>query len=290
MKTLPAGLQSFLDGGETTMVHAWKVTRTDNTVQGFTEHDNDLEFDSLIYKASSGFTATRVESSLGLSVDNLNVDGALSSDTLNADDLAAGRYDDATVELWWVNFEDTSQRVLLNKGNVGQVKRGEYAFSAELRSQSARLQQRTGRVYQRTCDAILGDSRCKKDLTNFTSTGTISVVNTTRDFVVAGLSNDTDTFYSFGLFTFTSGPNNGLRFEIKTHAPGRIFLWEKPPFSINVGDTFLAVAGCDKFIDTCEFKFDNTINFQGFNLIPGSDYLARYASRDGTQTGESIFS
>lgn len=290
MKTLPAGLQTFLDGGETTMVHAWKVTRTDGIVQGFTEHDNDLTFGSLTYKASSGFTATQIESSLGLSVDNLNVDGALSSDTLNADDLAAGRYDDAQVELWWVNFEDTAQRVLLNKGNVGQVKRGELAFSAELRSQSARLQQRTGRIYQRTCDAILGDARCKVALGAFTSTGTISVVNSSRDFDVTGLSNDTDTFYSFGLLTFTSGLNNGLQFEVKSHAPGHIFLWEKTPFAVAVSDTFSVVAGCNKFITTCHSKFANTVNFQGFNLIPGSDYIARYATRDGTQNGESIFS
>lgn len=289
MKSLPAGLQSFLDGGETTMVHCWKVTRTDGEIQGFTEHDMDLTFASVTYKAATGFTASQIESSLGLSVDNLNAEGALDDETINEDDLASGRYDDAVVELYWVNFEDVSQRILLSKGNIGRVERGELAFTAELRSQTQRLQQRTGRSYQRTCDAILGDGRCKVSLGSFTSTGTVTNVTENRRLTVSGLSNDTEGFYALGVLTFTSGLNDGLKFEVKAHSPGSIVLWEKPPFSIAVTDTFSMVAGCDKLIRTCNSKFSNTVNFQGFNLIPGSDHISIYASRDGSQRGGSIF-
>lgn len=289
MKSLPSGLQSFLDGGETTMVHCWKITRDDGVVQGFTEHDRDLTFDSVTYSAASGFTATKIQSSLGLAVDNLNADGAISSDTINEDDLAAGRYDDALVELFWVNFEDLAQRILLSKGNIGQVKRGELAFSAELRSQTARLQQRTGRIYQRTCDAILGDTRCGATLATYTSTGTVASVNGNRQLVVTGLSNDIANYYSLGVLTFTSGLNNGLSFEVKSHSPGSIILWEQPPFAIAVTDTISVVAGCDKYSTTCHSKFNNIINFQGFPFIPGSDFIARYAVRDSSQNGESIF-
>jgi uncharacterized phage protein (TIGR02218 family) len=289
MKSLPAGLQSFLDAGETTMVHCWKITRNDAVVQGFTEHDLDLTFGSVTYEAATGFTASQIESSLGLSVDNLSAEGALDSDTINEDDLASGKYDNALVELYWVNFEDVSQRILLSKGNIGRVERGELAFTAELRSQTQRLQQRTGRSYQRTCDAILGDARCKVSLGSFTSTGTVSNVTENRRMTVTGLSNDTEGFYSLGVLTFTSGANNGLKFEVKAHSPGTIVLWEQPPFSIAVSDTFSVIAGCDKLIGTCNSKFSNTNNFQGFNLIPGSDYISIYASRDGSQTGGSIF-
>jgi uncharacterized phage protein (TIGR02218 family) len=289
MKALPAGLQDFLDGGETTMVHCWKVTRTDGVVQGFTEHDEDVSFDDVTYAAATGFTATQIESSLGLAVDNLNAEGAISDDTINEDDLAAGRYDDAQVELYWVNFNDVAQRVMLSKGNIGQVKRSELAFSAELRSQVQRLQQTTGRTFQRTCDAILGDGRCKKDLTSFTSDGTVSNVEGNRTMTVSGLSNDTEGFYSFGKLTFTSGDNDGLSFEVKAHSPGVVVLWEKPPFTIGVGDTISIIAGCNKSAATCSSKFDNIVNFQGFNLIPGVDYLVKYAKRDGSQTGGSIF-
>jgi uncharacterized phage protein (TIGR02218 family) len=289
MKILPAGLQDFLDGGETTMVHCWKVTRTDGRIQGFTEHDNDLTFNGLTYIANSGFTATKIQFSLGLSVDNLNADGAISSDTINETDLASGKYDDAIVELFWVNFENLTHFILLSKGNLGQVKRGELAFSAEFRSQAAKLQQRTGRVYQRTCDTILGKSRCGVDLSSYTSTGAVSLILNNRQMHVTGLSNDTDGYYSLGLLTFKSGLNDTLKFEVKAHSTGSLMLWEKPPFAIGVGDLISVVAGCDKFPETCQSKFNNIINFQGFPFIPGNDRISIYAVRDSTQTGESIF-
>lgn len=289
MKTIQSGLQEFLNGGQTTMAHCWKVTRKDGRVQGFTEHDEDITLNNMVYKASSGFTATQIQSTLGLSVDNLNAQGALSADTINEDDLAAGRYDDAQVELYWVNFENTEQSILLNKGNIGQVEREELAFSAELRSQSHRLQQKTGRVYQRTCDAILGDSRCRVSLAAYTSSGVVDSVENRNNFFVTGISNDTEGFYSFGLITFFTGNNRDLQFEIRDHVPGHISLWEKTPFSISHGDRFTIIAGCDKRIQTCHNKFSNTLNFQGFNLIPGIDYITRSVVKDSSQQGQSIF-
>jgi len=288
-KLVSSALQAHLDTREITMAHCWKVTRLDGVVQGFTEHDVPLTFDSVTFEADSGFTATKIDSSIGLSADNLNVEGALSSDTINEDDLASGRYDDAQVELYWVNFEDVSQRVLLSKGNLGQVKRGELAFDAELRSQSQRLQQITGRIYSRTCDAIFGDSRCGANTASFDSSGTVSGVVENRQMVVTGLSNDVSGYYTFGLLEFSSGANDGLKFEVKRHELGLLILWDQPPFNIAINDTFDVIAGCNKYDTTCASKFSNIINFRGFNFIPGSDYLTKYALRDGSQTGQSIF-
>lgn len=292
MKTVPAALQAHLDTGVTTMAYCWKVTRTDNTVQGFTEHDNDLSFDSVTYLSSSGFTATQIEASLGLAIDNLNVQGAISSATINEDDLAAGRYDGAEVELYWVNFEDVAERILLSKGIIGEVKRSEIAFEAELRSQAAKLQQKVGRIYQKTCDAILGDSRCQVNLASFTSTGTVQLVSGNRTLTVTGLSNNTQDFYTLGLLTFSSGDNNGLSFEVKKHNVGSttvLELWEQTPFDVAISDTFSVIAGCDKAAATCVSKFNNIVNFQGFPFIPGNDFISRYAIRDSSQSGESIF-
>ena len=40
----------------------------------------------------------------------------------------------AGVDLWRVNWADTSQRVLIRHGAVGQIRRGRMAFVAEVRS------------------------------------------------------------------------------------------------------------------------------------------------------------
>ena len=293
-KTLPAGLQSHLDEGSTTMVYCWRITRQDATVQGFTEHDVDIVFDSTTFKAASGFTATKMSTELGLAVDTLNAEGALSSETINEDDLAAGQYDAAVVELFWVNFEDVAQRVTLLKGTIGEVKRGDTAFSAELRSLTHLLQQKTGRTFRRYCDADLGDARCKVNLNSasYSSTGAVLSVSGNRLLTVSGLNNNTNGFYSLGKLTFTSGGNNSLTIPVKIHSitggVTRVTLWEQAPFTITNGTTFNIFAGCDKSFSVCKSKFSNAVNFQGFPHIPGNDALQAYPTPGGAnQSGGS---
>jgi hypothetical protein len=165
MKLLPPALQSHLDTGATTLAWCWRLTRRDGTRLGFTDHDRDLAFDGTTFAAATGFTATEIKDAVGLSVDNLEVESALSADSLNEDDLAAGLFDDAGIEIWRVNWADTAQRVLMRSGSIGEVRRSGPAFAAEVRGLAHYLQQPKGRLFQYGCDADLGDARCTVDLT-----------------------------------------------------------------------------------------------------------------------------
>ena len=60
----------------------------------------------MTYEAQAGFTASEIESSLGLSVDNLEASGALSSDRLSEERIRAGDFDNAGVEIWLVNWQE----------------------------------------------------------------------------------------------------------------------------------------------------------------------------------------
>lgn len=290
-KTLVAGLQAHLDTKSTTMVLCWKIVRRDGAVQGFTEHDEDVVFDGLTFLASSGFTSSRMEQNLGLSPSNLNVDGALSSATLNEDDLARGLYDDADVSLFWVNWEDVAERVTLEIGNIGEVTRRETFFSAEFRSLVYRLNQKTGRIYQRSCDAVLGDARCGVDLASPSYKGTGAITSATgRNLVVSGIGAFADKFFTYGVLTFTSGLNNGLAFEVKSHIGTAIVLWDIPPQTVAATDGFTITAGCSKDAETCRAKFNNIVNFRGFPFIPGNDILQSYPrDEDEVLDGGSYF-
>lgn len=297
MKQLDPNLQAHLDSRATTMCYCWKLTRTDNEVQGFTDHDNPLTFDDVTYIAYAGFTATQVSQSLGLAVDNLEVEGALSDATINEDDLARGVYDGAMIELYWVNWADVTQRHLVNRGTIGEVKRNGLAFSAELRGLANALQQKTGRKYQRYCDAVVGDSRCTVDLSDpaYFGSGTVDSVASNRVFTVSGLDAFASDWFSAGVITFTSGNNAGQSMEVKLHLATSEYvsldLWRNLPFDLESGDEFSVTAGCKQDIDTCFSKFDNVTNFRGFNLIPGSDMLVFYPnSADTGLTGGSLFS
>lgn len=208
-RAIPAALQAHLDGGAATMCYCWRVTRKDGLVQGFTDHDEDLTFLGTTFLAGSGFTASQISKTLGLSVDNLEVRGALSSATINEDDLAAGKYDDAFVELFWVNWSDptnANMRIVQMTGYTGEAKRTGLAFQTELRGLTSRLSATTNRVFQRTCDAVVGDKRCGVNLYNaaFTGTGTISAVVGPRTFKATGLSSFASGWFSQGVLTFIS--------------------------------------------------------------------------------------
>ena len=65
-RTLAPGLQSHLDSGSTTMVYCWKIIRGDGVVQGFTEHDLNLTFDGVTFKADAGIRGSRIQQTLNL--------------------------------------------------------------------------------------------------------------------------------------------------------------------------------------------------------------------------------
>lgn len=295
MKSLPVGLQAHLDSGATTLCYCWKLTRGDGTVLGFTEHDVDLTFDGVTYTASAGFTSTGIVQNVGASVDNLNVDGALSSENLNETDLAAGRYDNAIVELWWVNWSNVVQRFMLNSATLGEVRRNGTAFSAELRGLTHKLGQKTGRTYQRTCDAKLGDNKCGIDLSDsqYHGSGQVNAVSVGRVFTAIGIASFANDWFTAGVLTFTSGENDGLGFEIKRHwkRTGAVLieLWQSPPFPVAAADAFDVTVGCKQTANVCHEKFDNIANFRGFNLMPGPDAILFYPKRGGSnQDGGSL--
>jgi uncharacterized phage protein (TIGR02218 family) len=281
MRTIPAALQAKLDSGVTTLCRCWIVTRGDGVVQGFTDHDEDVAVDTVVCRAGAGLTGTEATQKLGLATDSSEITGALAADTLNEDDLAAGRYDAAGVALWLVDWSEPDLRVLLAKGVLGEIKRDGPVFTAELRGLSDRLTQDTGRLFTTTCAADLGDARCKVDLTlpAYRGSGVVATVTAVSSFTAAGLDAYSDGWFTAGKLTFAGGANAGLGVEVKIHrnaAAVAFTLWQAMPQPIAAGDTFVVTAGCDKAFATCHGRFANAVNFRGFPHIPGNDFVMSY--------------
>ncbi|WP_319528989.1 DUF2163 domain-containing protein [uncultured Cohaesibacter sp.] len=286
MKTLPDGLQAHLDSGATSLCWCWKLTRRDGEVFGFTDHDLDISFDGVTYGADSGFTASELQSSLGLSVDNVDVEGALSADLITEQDIALGLYDGAEIEVWRVNWQETSQAVLMRKGNLGEIKRGDRYFSAEIRGLAAQLQQKQGRVYQSGCDANLGDDRCGVDVSegDYSASATVTGYTGGQVVQISGIDAFKAGWFNRGVLTFTSGENEGLSYQLQSHVvtSGIVTLgvWSSFLKDVAIGDTLELVAGCDKKFATCVKKFGNGENFRGCPHMPGNDYVMNYPTDD----------
>jgi len=84
----------------TTIVYGWRLERPDGVTLGFTTHDSDLMVDGISLKASPGMQPTTIVQSTGIDVDGLEVSGAITADVIRADDLEAGRWDGAYLEIF----------------------------------------------------------------------------------------------------------------------------------------------------------------------------------------------
>ena len=282
MRTLAAGLAAHLAGGATTLCNCWKLAPINGAALGFTDHDRDVAFDGVTYEAQAGFDASEIESSLGLSVDNLEATGALESSQLDGEKLRGGYFDHATIEIWRVNWQDASQRLLIRKGHLGEVTHGGAGFTAEVRGLSHVLNQARGRVFQFGCDATLGDARCGVNIETaaFRVNGTIAGAEENRRLIVSGLGGFESGWFSQGTLTWTSGLNAGRVEEVKFHGGGGVELWQAAGFAVSAGDAFVIRAGCDKQFSTCRAKFFNTDNFRGFPHLPGTDFVTAFAARE----------
>lgn len=294
MKALSPELQAHLDEATTTLAWCWCIVRSDGETFGFTDHDCTLTFDGTAFEPESGLTASEIRSGSDLSVDAQDAEGVLTSDRITETDILDGRWDNAAVEVWRVNWEDASQRVLMRRGSIGQIRRGRLAFVAEVRSLAHVLGQTVGRTYQATCDAVLGDARCTVNLDAAAYRGSGAVVDRLRDraFTASGIGAFEAGWFVHGTVEWTNGPNAGRRAEVLAHDVTEglvtITLLEAPVRGIAEGDAFEIRAGCDKHIATCAAKFANVANFRGFPHIPGQDTVVRYATSDDGHEGDVL--
>ncbi len=291
--------QAHLESGLTTLARCWAVERRDGVVFGFTDHDRDLAFEGITFRADTGLTARALEQTTGLAVDNSEALGILSDAAVKEEDIAAGRFDGAGVRAWLVNWQDVRQRVLLFAGSIGEIRRKGGGFEAELRGLAEALNQPQGRIYQKPCTAVLGDGDCRFDLATPGYRAEVAAEEAVagetggaRIFRFADLSAFDERWFERGRLTVLSGAAEGLTALIKndrlSNTGREIELWEALRAPVQPGDMLRMDAGCDKRAETCRLKFQNFLNFRGFPHIPGDDWLMSYPSRSGVNDGGSL--
>lgn len=286
MKQISPALETHLAGEVTTLATCWKLTRRDDTLLGFTDHDQDIVFESVTYKAATGFTPSAIDNSASLAVDNLDVEGMLSDTSISETDILAGKYDFAEIEIFQVNYRDLAQGALkLRRGWLGEVSLQKQRFIAEVRGLTQRLSQTIGELFSPSCRATLGDGRCKVNLAAHTVTGSVTSVASNQEFTDSARS-EASGIFTFGMLTFTSGANNGLSIEVKEYlhnsGGGRLSLALPMPYVIATGNTYSLSKGCDKTIATCFSRFNNVVNFRGEPSVPGLDRMLETAGTRST--------
>lgn len=285
MKTVSGGLGTHVQQQVTTLATCWKITRKDGNIFAFTDFDKDLTIGGIVYLSSTGYSRTAIASNSNLSVDNLNVDGMLDSNNITDADVRAAKFDYADVEIFAVNWSDLTQGILkLRKGTFGEVSLGDLSYTTELRGLSQAFANKCGQICTPTCRAVLGDTKCKVDLTPFTFTGTVATqAGNRKQFTVSGpaAAKPANYFYG-GVITWLTGLNANRKMEVRLwDGAGNITLFLPMTDPIVVGDTFSLVAGCDHKLSTCIGTFNNVVNFRGEPYVPGLTSIMQYPSSNG---------
>jgi hypothetical protein len=139
-------------------------------VIGFTEYYRDLVFENVTYKSTFGYTPESIKQGSDMAVDSIEHRGILTNAAKNEigglliegitdEDLIAGRYDGAAVEIFLVNYEDLTQgrMALPISGTLGELTLHRGVYQSELSGKTAKLQEVLQEVYSNNCRADLGD-------------------------------------------------------------------------------------------------------------------------------------
>lgn len=252
-----------------------KITLLNGNVLAFSTSDKDIIYDGVLYSAENGITQSAQTSSSTLSVDTTDLEGMLNPDLFDEADIAGGGFNGSKYELYSINYEHTEWGAyVLDSGILGDLNTTTTGFKFELRSYTQVTDTEIGRIFMPSCDANLGDSRCRVDLNAYKKDG--SVVSSDYNFFIIDTSRtEDDGWWNGGLIKFTTGDNRLLTCEIKSYikSTGRIDFQANFPYKIKAGDQYIISPGCDKTISTCKSKYNNVINFRGTPQVPAPETL-----------------
>lgn len=275
----------------TTLCNVWMITRADGEVFGFTDHDRELLVEGVVCQASSGLTGSALQGSTGLSVDNTEAMGALQSTRISSEDITEGKYDSAAVRVLRYNWADACVVKDLFNASIGEISVQDGAFVAELRGLAEPLNQPVGRVYQPSCDAILGDARCGVNTASptYRGIGTLISIEEGRILRVADVDAYPVKWFERGVAQLVE--NGVVRASSvikadKLEAGARVIeLWFATNVEASASVEVRLTAGCNRTAGQCRTKFGNMLNFRGFPTVPGEDWAMSYPSSRSVMDG-----
>lgn len=293
MRSIPPLLLADLQKSVTSIAFVWSISMGNGRVIRGTEHDLDITIPTGAdwpgalagtYNAISNVTAGDVVSNSDMTVDNLEVSGAMPEDPhteildITVDEIEAGLLDMAPVAIIICNWQAPDHGAFQFKGGyLGAITRdSDFRYTTEVRGLGQLLQQTIMESLSTTCTVVkFGDARCKFNVAPITITGAVTAVTSRQQFSVslAQASPIPPFSYRGGILTFTSGANTGFAREVKLDPNlngGVLTTWDDFPEMPADTDAFTLSPGCDRQPGTCFNIYANMVNWRGGGLfIPG---------------------
>lgn len=269
----------------TTYTNCLRIERTDGFIICLTDLDKDiivndvllgLGSDNQTYIASAGYTPTNMQSTSDNAVNNIDIEGILSSVGVQREDIIGGRYDFAKLHIFILDYISGEVIKRLSSGHWGEATIKDNSYVAEFRSLSQQLQQTIGRTYNPECDEQLGGNRCTIALGIFPKEdGKVTAITSNYIFYDT-TSIEQDDYWVGAVLNWTSGDNDlgATLISDYTLSTGEYIL--DPPMAntidygatYDLSKTFTGSATSDgtttTFTDSTRTEIDNT--FVGLTL------------------------
>lgn len=299
MKTIPAVLQTHMDGEATTLCYLARVETKDGTVMGFTTLDVDVAYDdgngTVTYEADNGFEPARYQAAADMSVDNTDMRGWVTDTGITEAQIRAGFFDFAIVTIYRINYNDltSGRHEVVGHGTAGETEFSANSWRTEFRSLTQQLKQPVSKLYSLTCRARFGSQPIGSTASPTNGepeesfpcgkswvwvAGSVDSVGSDPLLDFTDATFGTANAYKFGVIKWLTGDNAGHESEVATHATGGVFALQLPtPYQIQAGDTFEIREDCSKVWDDADhgclhhWGSNRALHFRGEPHIPVSD-------------------
>jgi uncharacterized phage protein (TIGR02218 family) len=253
-----------------TLAKCWLFKLDDGKEIYCTEHDCPIEVQGKTYFPNNILDSSAIEYKADLKADNLEIQGVLNNNLLTTEELLAGRFNNAKVEVFFVNYQNPDEdRIFIHQGYLGQVKMGNGYFIAIVEGEMAKFDNTIGNVYSPLCRAQFCDSKCKISIQAVTQTSSITKIINNHIFYSDDQLNEEVNLFTGGSLKFLSGLNKGAIIPVKNYHRNIIELAFPPFNAVYIGDEFSITQGCDKTFYTCSVRYKNAKNFRGEPHLPG---------------------
>ena len=254
----------------------WEIRRTDTQKFYFTENNVVTKFQGQNFVPAGSVETSAIQLREGYESSNTELRGIVTSDKITEDDLRGGKFRDATVTEYLIDWASPGsgyyeKRTFL----ILSINFSTEYWNAEMVEKSKFLEKPHGRIYTRNCQWTFCDpDTCGQDEGTHTTTTTVSGTPSSRSVFNAAAGLTTDDF-RYGKCTFgaNSGKLQGLALEIIKNQGSEVTLALPTPYDIPANATVALLKGCAKNQTACKNTYNNFANFGGFPFIPGDDAI-----------------
>jgi len=271
-----------------TLCHVWQVDRRDGVIHRFASHNKPVRFFRGDYMPI-GPTASDMQQSEAGAESDFEIVGFLSSDSIRASDIHAGRYDGASIYHHVIDWMRPWKWFRKHRWWIKEIKASGSVFQGRVQGVERFLTIPAGRRHERECDKVLGSLECGAiakvrfgaivEAVAATGSTILGLPHNRMAFRISAASwfpvVPRDGLLAQGKVVWTSGPNKGTEQTIGEHVGRELSLELQAPFAIKAGDVCTIFSGCDGTLGTCGDDYDNRINHGGQPYMPSTEDIYR---------------